>query len=364
MKKTKKFAARLVMSGLLSAGLGIFAGCGDDNGNPSVYHIDPNASSASLTPATPQEQISSSSVELPPTPESIATVEPLDPLSSAGEVVPQSSAAVENPPVVTPSEGGYLKNPATLGILPDEDGFYYIADVYKAVPTTSKITFVIRHSERQSCESQESKLTEEGIAHAVDLGADIGGDEPFYYASTDFIRTRETASNIAKGRGETAEVDTWDAINGGYFLKVPNSEFDTLVGKRGGSWKNLSQFIYGATITNRFVAPRIADFVYDLMPRGDQFIKEIVLDNLAKWKRVNFLVTHDVLVEPLTVYATDRQIDLKFYESQRWVNYMAGVAVVVDEAGVTSLFPVRGYEVGWIGPTKSTATCPEDAAAK
>lgn len=362
MNKTKKFAARLVSVGLLSAGLGIFAGCGDDGGNPTVYHVDPNASSASMVPDDSQTAISSSNVELPPTPESSASVEPPVPLSSEAEVVPQSSAAVEVPPVI-PSEGSYLKNPATLGITPDEDGFYYIADVYKAVPTTSKITFVIRHSERQSCESQESKLTEEGIAHAVALGADIGGEEPFYYASTDFIRTRETASNIAKGRGETAEVVAWDAINGGYFLKVPNSEFDDLVGKRGGSWKNLSQFIYGEQVTNAYVAARIADYVYDIMPRGDQFVKEIVLDNLANWKRVNFLVTHDVLIEPLIVYATDRQVDLKFHESQRWANYMAGVAVVVDEAGVTSLFPVRGYEVGWIGPTKSTPTCPEDAAA-
>lgn len=369
MNKTKNFAARLVSVGLLGIVLGSFTGCGDDNSNPTIYHVDPTASSTSLTPVDPQNPVSSSSVDQPlpppaPVSSSDAAVLPPPTLSSAADIIASSSSPeVVPPPVVPSTTGEYLKNPATLGIAPDADGFYYIADVYKAVPATSKITFVVRHSERQSCESQESKLTAEGIAHAVQLGTDIGGTEPFYYASTDFIRTRETASNIAKGRGETAEVVTWDAINGGYFLKVPNSEFDALVGKRGGSWKNLAQFIYGDPITNAYVAPRIGDYVYDIMTRGDQFVKEIVLDNMANWKRVNFLVTHDVLIEPLIVYATDRKIDLKFHESGRWANYISGVAVVVDEAGVTSLFPVRGYEVGWIGATKSTATCPEDEAA-
>lgn len=279
----------------------------------------------------------------------------------------ESSSSV---PVATSSDAGsgeiaavgapYNGTPAAISATPDADGFYYIADVYKAVPTTSKIAFVIRHSERQSCESQESKLTAEGIEHAKALGADIGGDEPFYYTSTDFIRTRETASNIAAGRGETAEVVTWDAINGSYFLKTSSEEFNELMKNRGNSWKTISQYIYGAPVSNSYVAARIDDHIYDIMPRGDQFVKEVVLDNMDKWKRVSVLVTHDILIEPLVVYATNRAIDLKFYESGRWVNYMTGVAVVVDAAGAVSLYPVRGYEVGWMGATKSTSTCPED----
>ena len=359
LKSLKTMAFGLVT---LSA-IGMFAACGDDSSSPSSP-VAPGLSSSSVA-GVPNDQ------NADPVPGSSSTdeqVPPADDLDDNGnpagpfdQEVSSSGSATDVTPGV--AGGPYNGTPAAIAATPDADGFYYIADVYKAVPATSKIAFVIRHSERQSCESQESKLTPEGIEHAKALGADIGGDEPFYYTSTDFIRTRETASNIAAGRGETAEVVTWDAINGGYFLKVPSSEFDELVGKRGGSWKNMSQFIYEAPITNAYVAQHIGEYVYDVMPRGDQFIKEVVLDNMANWKRVSVLVTHDVLIEPLIVYATNRAIDLKFYESQRWANYMAGVAVVVDAAGAVSLYPVRGYEVGWIGATKSTSTCPEDEAA-
>ena len=77
-------------------------------------------------------------------------------------------------------------------------------------------------------------------------------------------------------------------------------------------------------------------------------MNEVVLANMGKWKRVSFLVSHDVLLEPLAVYATNRQIDLKFYDGGKWINYMAGVAVVVNEAGAVSLFPVRGADTGWM----------------
>lgn len=361
--KNLKTAAFGLMT--LSA-IGVFVACGDDSSSPAAPEVsNPSPVSSSSVAEIPGIQTpdvppvsSSTDVQVPPADDLDDNGNPAGPFNQ--EVSSSGSVADVTPGVVG---GPYNGTPAPISAVPDEDGFYYIADVYKAVPTTSKIAFVIRHSERQSCESQESKLTPEGIAHAQALGADIGGDEPFYYTSTDFIRTRETASNIAAGRGETAEVVTWDAINGGYFLKTSSSEFDELVQKRGGSWKNMSQFIYDAPVTNKYVAQHIADYIYDIMPRGDQFIKEVVLDNMANWKRVSFLATHDVLIEPLIVYATNRTIDLKFYESERWANYMSGVAVVVDAAGAVSLYPVRGYEVGWIGATKSTSTCPEDEAA-
>jgi len=324
---------------------GVFAGCSDDSssGLTGASAAAPSSASTAVDPATGA-----------PTAE-----------SSNSDVVPPIADVDENGNPTGPIDQGASAVTTNLAVTPDADGFYYIADVYKALPATSKVAFVIRHSERQSCESQESKLTAEGIAHAQTLGADIGGTEPFYYTSTDFIRTRETASNIAAGRGETAEVVTWDAINGSYFLKISSSSFDELIKGKGSSWKIIAQWAYEVPISNAYVRNAVAtDTVfYNLMERGKQFVDEIVLANLPNWKRVNFLVTHDVLIEPLVVYATNRTIDVKFYESQRWVNYMTGIAVVVDDAGAVSMLPVRGYEVGWIGPTKSTTTCPEDAAA-
>ena len=68
-------------------------------------------------------------------------------------------------------------------------------------------------------------------------------------------------------------------------------------------------------------------------------------------KRVSILVSHDMLVEPLIVFVSNRTIDLKYYQSPfRWVNYLSGIAVIVDEAGAVTALPVRGDSVGWMLP--------------
>ncbi len=183
---------------------------------------------------------------------------------------------------------------------------------------------------------------------AQTLGTKLVGDESFYYASTDFVRTRETCSNIAIGRGEAdAKVVTWDAINGGYFLTVPSDTLDALVSKVGGNPKYIAQYAYGAPFSN--FADVLPSYFYDLFERGNQFVSEVVVANMSNWNRVSVLVTHDMLIEPLIAFVSNRTIDLRVYEGNfRWVNYLSGVAVIVDEANKVTVLPVRGDEVGWM----------------
>jgi broad specificity phosphatase PhoE len=246
----------------------------------------------------------------------------------------------------------FATNPGTLAVAPDEDGFYDMGDVYKAVPKTSKIAFVIRHSKRQKSTGTESQLTPIGIQMAQTLGAKLVSEEPFYYASTDFIRTRETCENIAVGRGETgASVVTWNGINGGYFLTVPSDTLDALVSSRGGNPRYIAQYAYGVPYSNGAIAATISSYFYDLFERGNQFVNEVVVANMSSWKRVSILVSHDMLVEPLVVFVSNRTINLKVYESPFcWINYLSGIAVIVDEAGAVTVLPVRGDDVGWMIP--------------
>lgn len=303
-----------------------FVGCGDD--------------SSSVSPAPSSTELSSSGTTAP-------VVDPTLTSSDASTPAPASSDAAA---AIDPSAPNYWNNPITLAVVPDSNGFYDVGDVYKALPATSKLVFVLRHAEREKSEGQESQLTEKGVQQALNVGVKLaGGDDAFYYASTDFIRTRETCNNIAKGRGETAnETVTWDGINGGYFLKVPTDTMDAFAHDRGGSWKMISQWAYDDPNRSWQFAEKIPLFFYDLMPRGDQFISEVILANLPSWKRVSVLVTHDILIAPLIIYATNRQIDFKFFESGRWANYLSGIAVVVDEANAVSLIPVRGTERGYM----------------
>ena len=279
-----------------------------------------------------------------------SVVDPGVPASSSDAVVQSSSGAgtaLVNGPFT------FATTPGALALTPDEDGFYDMGDVYKAVPKTSKIAFVIRHSKRQKNNlGTESTLTPIGITMAKTLGEKLVGDESFYYASTNFLRTRATCENIAAGRGETAEVVTWDGINGGYFLTVPSDSLDALVSKKGGNPKFIAQYSYGVPFSYAAtIGATLSTYFYDLYPRGNQFVNEVIVANMPNWKRVSVLVSHDMLVEPLIVFVSNRTINLKAYESPfRWVNYLSGIAVIVDETGAVTALPVRGDEVGWMIP--------------
>lgn len=305
------------------------------------------------TPNGPPPTGSSSSVTVEP---GVSSAVEQGPVSSATDPTATSSAttvpevAGEYPAPLT-----FYNTPAPTGlsVVPDEDGFYDMGDVYKAVPKTSKISFVLRHSKRQKSTGTESQLTPIGEQMAKDLGAKLAGDEEFYYASTDFIRTRRTCELIADGRGENAEVVIWDAIDGAYFLTVPSDTLDATTKPAGGSQKHIARYAYDAFISGS-IGEKLRTYFYDLYERGNQFVNEVVVANMSKWDaRVSVLATHDVLIEPLIVFASNRTIDLKFYQKPfRWANYLSGVAVILDEKGIVTVLPAKGAEYGWMIPAE------------
>ena len=362
----KKFMAQHAFPMICAAFITVvIAGCGDESSNstPTAPVNSVPVSSAVTDPLTPESSASA------PVDECIAnpalpqcqSQNPEDPVPGSSATDPNQlnpNVPADSPAVVDPTGVVINRDVATAipGLLPDADGFYDIADIYKAVPAESKIVFVLRHAERESGLGKESPLTEVGVQQALDAGKKlIGGDESFYYTSTDFLRTRTTAEKIAEGRGETAEVVTWSGIDGGYFLTVPTDTLDALVSKRGGSLKYVSEWAYDEPFTNKYVIEHgIATYFYPFFERGNQFINEVILANLPNWKRVNILISHDLLVDPLAVYASNRTVNLRSYE-QRWINYVAGMAAVVDANGVVTIMAARGTDVGWLNPRETYA---------
>ncbi len=323
-KNTIKLLGLVCVMGFLV----LMSGCGDDStssnpGAPGSQEFGFSNSSAGTDPG------SESGTE-PGTEQSAASVEPIS---------------------------ATITTERSLSVVADSNGFFDVADIYKAAPSSYKIAFVLRHAERESGLGQESPLTEVGVQQALNLGAKLaGGDESFYYASTDFIRTRETCNNIAKGRGETASVTETqaDLLNGSYFLTVSSDSLDAFALKKGGGWKIISAYAYGED----YYAEQMKPLFYDFFERGNQFIMENIVANMNQWKRVSVLVTHDILIEPLVVYASNRTVDVNYYKSRRWVNYMTGIAVVLNGNSQVELYPVRGTEIGFMmqGQTTSVST--------
>ena len=141
---------------------------------------------------------------------------------------------------------------------------------------------------------------------------------------------------------------------------VPSDTLDALVSKRGGSFDYVSRWAYDVPFKNAYVKKYLAQYeaetghgyFYDLFERGDQFVNEVILANLPNWKRVNVLISHDLLTEPLAVYASNRTVNLRTYEADeegryRWINYVAGIAVIVT-GDVVTILPARGVERGYL----------------
>lgn len=336
------------LGGLLA--LAAFTGCGDSSSTPSAPATTTLESSPSSTglssaaetvteplPGTSSGQEPTSSEPPPGTPSgqeptsseslsSSSSITEIGTSSSTAEQAPESSA--EEAPVVSL----------------DENGFATVADVYHSLSPTERAVFIIRHSEREDDVAIETELTENGIKMAQELGATLKSNEEFTYVTSGFVRTDETARQISIGRGEASlpKLITNYDITGNWFLKISAEElasYATKLGMQGSSVELMAHWAYGEAYP---------DALYDLDPRAQEFMETVILKNLPKWKRVTLMVSHDIFVMPLTVFGSEKKVALKYHEDYHWINYIAGLAVIIDENNNLRYVPVKGADSGVI----------------
>ena len=226
----------------------------------------------------------------------------------------------------------------------DENGFATVADVYKSLASDEKAVFIIRHSEREDNVAIETELTANGVKMAQDLGATLKSDEEFSYITSGFVRTNETANNISKGRGEAnlPKLITNYDITGNWFLKISAdslAQYATQLNMKGSSVELMGHWAYEGGYP---------DALYELTPRAEEFMQKVILKNLSKWKRVSIMVSHDILVMPLAVFGSNKKVALKYHEDYHWINYIAGLAIIVDAQNNLRYIPVKGAESGVI----------------
>ena len=226
----------------------------------------------------------------------------------------------------------------------DKDGFATVADVYKSLLPEEKAVFIIRHSEREDAVTIETELTANGVKMAQNLGQSIKSDEEFSYITSGFVRTNETANNISKGRGESSipKLITNYDITGNWFLKISAdslAKHANSLGLKGCSVELMARWAYEGSYPEVF---------YELESRAEEFIQIVVLKNLPKWKRVSIMVSHDIFVMPLTVFGSQWKVALKYHEDYHWINYIAGVAIIVGVDNNIRYVPIKGADSGVI----------------
>ena len=337
-----------------------FTSCGNSD---SASGVRPNDSAENVSSSEFLNiESSSSDLELPSSgswfggsstsPESSSSVSMRgQPKSSSARILPVSSAvqqlsSSEQPSAIGQSSSAEQSSSSANvhSVSLDQDGFATVADVYKSLLPEEKAVFIIRHSEREDDVTMETELTANGVKMAQDLGKSIKSDEEFSYITSGFVRTNETANNVSIGRGEPTlpKLITNYDITGNWFLKISAdslAKHADALGLKGSSVELMARWAYEGGYSEVF---------YELEPRAEEFIQTIILKNLPKWKRVSVMVSHDILVMPLTVFGSQRKVALKYHEDYHWINYIAGLAVIVGAGDSIRYIPIKGSDSGVI----------------
>lgn len=218
----------------------------------------------------------------------------------------------------------------------DIQEFVDVEDVMKKLAPGEKVIFILRHAERTDDTGKNGHLTDNGKKQSQSVGAKLKS-ENIYFANSTYTRSYETCSNVATGAGITdMGNDTLPELDGDWFVK-DESKFETYKNGNGGGWVVASEYAYKGSYSDAY---------YPLQSRGEEFMTEIVKPRFANVNRVGVWISHDMMVVPLTAFCTNGKANLRYFDTKQWINYLAGVAIILGTDGTLRYEPVKGLSSG------------------
>lgn len=323
----------------------LFSACDSGNSN-GLSPVGPE-SSADNQPLS--SSVLTSSAAVPASSDVAPVSQGTDPVVSSSSValLPESSAAV---PESSVSGTGY--QPGTLEEEIAKDAPFVeasaanaalipVADLLASIKATDRVIFVLRHARRGSGTGRDVKLHNTGVNQAQSLGAAIAAvnaTEPIFYAHSDFVRTQSTAENIYLGRGGDPALFTSTVVQklagGGY---VKNDSLLALHAEQDFETNQLQTFaswMYKGLYTDAF---------NDLTETSVALLTQHILPAFPPEYRIGIMISHDMVVAPLTAYCTKLAVDFKAYESlKQWCGFVQGLAIVIAADGSRTYYPVNG----------------------
>ena len=218
----------------------------------------------------------------------------------------------------------------------DIQEFVDVEEVMKKLAPGEKVIFILRHAERTDDTGKNGHLTANGKTQSQSVGAKLKG-ESIYFVNSTYTRSYETCSNVATGAGITdMGNDTLPELDGDWFVK-DESKFETYKNGNGGGWVVASEYAYKGSYSDAY---------YPLQSRGEEFMAEIVKPRFANVNRVGVWISHDMMVVPLTAFCTNGKANLRYFDTKQWINYLAGVAIILGTDGTLRYEPVKGLSSG------------------
>ena len=219
--------------------------------------------------------------------------------------------------------------------------FTPVDSVFARLAEGEKLVVMLRHAERENTITKETPLTDNGRLQSQQLGAKLVGGPEIYYAGSEYLRTHQTYNNIAIGRGDADTLgDTIKVLNEGWFVKNQMSYYMALYNENDD----------GRGVTTRWAFEGGYDGAfYDLKTRSSELLEDHIIPALENsGKTIGVFITHDIMLIPLVSYVSEGRIDLRYYESpeDHWLNYLAGIAVVLKPDGTKVFYAVKGLDEG------------------
>ena len=206
-----------------------------------------------------------------------------------------------------------------------------------------KLVVVIRHAERNTDSASGTPLNANGVQQAKELGGKLASNLEYHYGASGSIRTQQTCRYIAAGRAGVdtladLSVDTLSHMGESWYVKDADA-YNTATNSKG-SWYVLSKWAYENSYSSAF---------YDFEPRCSEWIDSVAIPFSERaGTDVAFIATHDLLIMPLVAYISAKKIDIKYYDSKKWLNYLAGFAIVLKPDGSRVFYAVKGLDAGRI----------------
>ena len=320
-----------------------WAACSSDSDSspaepPTATEI---SSSATADPSVPTQDPSDPSNPTDPS----SQTDPSNPADPSNPT-PESSASIDEVP--TSSDAGTVPSDPDAPFVPEElvydtIGFADIGNAFHTVAPDEKVVFILRHAERESGVGRESPLTDNGKLQAQSVGQKLISSDEFVYAHTAYVRTKETACNIALGRGQVQVCDdnfvsdTISELTGGWFVKDEDLR-DSYVSNTGKD-TNTSVIVSLWAYDGEF-----ADAFYDLEERSKEVINTYLIKDYAEMPKAKVIISHDEFVVPLIAWATNKTASIRYKRGRWWVNYLTGLAIIVNSKNEVRYIGIKGLE--------------------
>ena len=232
-----------------------------------------------------------------------------------------------------------------------------------SIGSDDKYIMVIRHADRDSddtgvtgdinetglnsCKTVAEQMkdgttwTKDGVTYLIDCPANNA-----HYFSTNYTRTRHTAQALAEYRLDTDSAasdysgitDATETLLSERFLKEPKESGNSDLLSR---WINNPSSLTQEELTVNIGVSTPEEATARLTSLAKQFTQEIIA--LAD-KRLNIFVTHDYYLVPLVAAMTD----VEFLKGSKWLNYEAGLGIILHSDNTFEAFPIRCKGSGYL----------------